>query len=106
MLLLELQTECPRCYSRAEVSKKKEIALKEKASLEDERDRLHQTLIQKEKEYEQFKGHKFLNREEFKQSRPQCRGVLWMLGARGTVYWDFCQNNGNTCKHFVTAPEF
>jgi len=55
------------------VSKKKEIALKEKASLEDERDRLHQTLIQKEKEYEQFKGHKFLNREEFKQYAGQLR---------------------------------
>jgi intraflagellar transport protein 81 len=49
------------------VSKKKEIALKEKHQLEDERDRLHQTLIQKEKEYEQFKGHKFLNRDEFKK---------------------------------------
>ena len=70
-----------------EVSKKKEIALKEKTSLEDERDRLHQTLIQKEKEYEQFKGHKFLNREEFKQSAPPPAGVPDAVGACSVV-WD------------------
>lgn len=49
------------------VSKKKEIALREKRALEEERDRLHQELILKEREYEQFKGHKFLNRDEFKR---------------------------------------
>jgi intraflagellar transport protein 81 len=49
------------------VSKKKEMTLKEKRSLEEERDRLHQELILKEREYEQFKGHKFLNRDEFKK---------------------------------------
>merc|ERR1711904_194755 len=49
------------------VSKKKDMTFKEKRSLEEERDRLHQQLILKEREYEQFKGHKFLNRDEFKK---------------------------------------
>merc|ERR1719313_1213762 len=40
------------------VSKKKDMTFKEKRSLEEERDRLHQQLILKEREYEQFKCHK------------------------------------------------
>jgi len=49
------------------VSKKKEIALRDLQQLEDERDRLSNELMKKEREYEQFKGHKFLPRDEFKQ---------------------------------------
>jgi len=49
------------------VSKKKEIALRDLKNLEEERDRLSSELMKKEREYETFKGHKFLPRDEFKQ---------------------------------------
>jgi len=48
------------------VAKKKELVLKDKKTLEEERDDLAKQLSMKEREYEQMKGHKFMKRDEFK----------------------------------------
>merc|ERR1719261_1148550 len=55
------------------VAKKKEMALKDKKALEDERDTLSKQLSQKEREYEQMKGHKFMKRDEFKNYAASLR---------------------------------
>merc|ERR1719171_2149078 len=55
------------------VAKKKEMALKDKKVLEDERDILSKQLSQKEREYEQMKGHKFMKRDEFKNYAASLR---------------------------------
>lgn len=55
------------------VAKKKEVAMKDKKHLEEERDALSQELSQKEREYEQMKGHKFMNRDEFKNYAASLR---------------------------------
>merc|ERR1719421_2377024 len=55
------------------VAKKKEMALKDKKVLEDERDTLSKQLSQKEREYEQMKGHKFMKRDEFKNYAASLR---------------------------------
>mmetsp|Transcript_45040 Transcript_45040/g.104338 ORF Transcript_45040/g.104338 Transcript_45040/m.104338 type:complete len:673 (+) Transcript_45040:88-2106(+) len=48
------------------VAKKKEAVLKDKKQVDEERDLLSKELSQKEREYEQMKGHKFMKRDEFK----------------------------------------
>merc|ERR1719158_2172157 len=55
------------------VAKKKEMALKDKKVLEDERDALSKELSTKEREYEQMKGHKFMKRDEFKNYAASLR---------------------------------
>jgi intraflagellar transport protein 81 len=55
------------------VAKKKEMALKDKKVLEDERDTLGKQLSQKEREYEQMRGHKFMKRDEFKNYAASLR---------------------------------
>merc|ERR1719482_414813 len=55
------------------VAKKKEMALKEKKQLEDERDVLSKELSTKERDYEQMKGHKFMKRDEFKNYAASLR---------------------------------
>jgi len=55
------------------VSKKKQESLKERKQLEDERDSLSKDLSQKEREYEQMKGHKFMKRDEFKNYAASLR---------------------------------
>merc|ERR1719335_1120832 len=49
------------------------MALKDKKVLEDERDTLCKQLSQKEREYEQMKGHKFMKRDEFKNYAASLR---------------------------------
>lgn len=48
------------------VAKKKEIVLKDKSVIEEERHNLSKELSTKEREYEQMRGHKFMKRDEFK----------------------------------------
>mmetsp|Transcript_54315 Transcript_54315/g.118835 ORF Transcript_54315/g.118835 Transcript_54315/m.118835 type:complete len:669 (+) Transcript_54315:121-2127(+) len=55
------------------VAKKKEAVLKDKKQLEDERDTLSKELSQKEREFEQTKGHKHMNKEEFKNYAQSLR---------------------------------
>lgn len=55
------------------VAKKKDLVLKEKKQLEDERDALSKELSTKEREYEQMKGHKFMKRDEFKNYAASLR---------------------------------
>mmetsp|Transcript_25027 Transcript_25027/g.70526 ORF Transcript_25027/g.70526 Transcript_25027/m.70526 type:complete len:678 (-) Transcript_25027:211-2244(-) len=55
------------------VAKKKEVVLKEKKTLEEERDNLGRELSTKEREYEQMKGHKFMKRDEFKNYAASLR---------------------------------
>mmetsp|Transcript_55408 Transcript_55408/g.96848 ORF Transcript_55408/g.96848 Transcript_55408/m.96848 type:complete len:675 (-) Transcript_55408:88-2112(-) len=55
------------------VSKKKEVVLKDKRQLEEERDKLSKELSLKEREYEQMKGHKFMKRDEFKNYAASLR---------------------------------
>merc|ERR1719421_2372009 len=55
------------------VAKKKELVLKEKKQLEDERDGLSKELSTKERDYEQMKGHKFMKRDEFKNYAASLR---------------------------------
>merc|ERR1719162_1272167 len=55
------------------VAKKKELVLKDKKTLEEERDALSKTLSEKEREYEQMKGHKFMKRDEFKNYAASLR---------------------------------
>jgi intraflagellar transport protein 81 len=47
------------------VAKKKEVVMRDKKALEDERDVLSKDLSVKEREYEQMKGHKFMKKDEF-----------------------------------------
>merc|ERR1719326_2212545 len=47
--------------------------MKEHTSLEDERNQLARELSQKEREYEQQKGHKFMTRDEFKSYAASLR---------------------------------
>jgi len=55
------------------VSKKKETVLKEHAQLEEDKIKLGRELSQKEREYEQQKGHKFMTRDEFKSYAASLR---------------------------------
>lgn len=55
------------------VAKKKEMVLKDKKALEEERDLLSKELSTKEREYEQNKGHKFMKRDEFKNYAASLR---------------------------------
>jgi len=55
------------------VAKKKEVVLRDKKGLEDERDTLSKELTMKEREYEQMKGHKFMKRDEFKNYAASLR---------------------------------
>lgn len=55
------------------VAKKKEMVMKDKRQLEDERDTLAKELNMKEREYEQMKGHKFMKRDEFKNYAASLR---------------------------------
>ncbi|CAE8723033.1 unnamed protein product, partial [Polarella glacialis] len=55
------------------VAKKKELVLKDKKQLEEERDSLSKDLSMKEREYEQMKGHKFMKRDEFKNYAASLR---------------------------------
>merc|ERR1712060_275513 len=55
------------------VAKKKEVVMKDKKALEDERDGLSKDLSVKEREYEQMKGHKFMKRDEFKNYAASLR---------------------------------
>jgi len=55
------------------VAKKKELVLKDKKQLEEERDALSKDLLMKEREYEQMKGHKFMKRDEFKNYAASLR---------------------------------
>ncbi|CAJ1374254.1 unnamed protein product [Effrenium voratum] len=48
------------------VAKKKEAVLKDKKTIEDERDILSKELSIKEREYEEMKGHKYMKRDDFK----------------------------------------
>lgn len=48
------------------VAKKKELVLKDKAAIEEERNNLSKELSTKERDYEQMRGHKFMKRDEFK----------------------------------------
>jgi len=55
------------------VAKKKETVLKDHMALEEERNSLGRQLSQKEREYEQQKGHKFMTRDEFKSYAASLR---------------------------------
>merc|ERR1712039_183672 len=55
------------------VGKKKELVLKEKKELEEERDSKAKELSMGEREYEQMKGHKFMKRDEFKNYAASLR---------------------------------
>merc|ERR1712032_593869 len=55
------------------VSKKKELVLKDKKQLEEEKDTLSKELSQKEREYLEMKGHKFMKRDEFKNYAASLR---------------------------------
>mmetsp|Transcript_15301 Transcript_15301/g.43738 ORF Transcript_15301/g.43738 Transcript_15301/m.43738 type:complete len:638 (-) Transcript_15301:436-2349(-) len=55
------------------VGKKKEIALKELKDAEHERSELSQRLSDREREYEERRGHKFLRKDEFKQYAAELR---------------------------------
>merc|ERR1719183_554494 len=55
------------------VAKKKDLVLKDKKQLEEERDDLSKELSTKEREYEQMKGHKFMKRDEFKNYAASLR---------------------------------
>jgi intraflagellar transport protein 81 len=55
------------------VAKKKDQVLKESKEVEEERNVLRQELSQKEREYEQQKGHKFMTRDEFKSYAASLR---------------------------------
>merc|ERR1712032_896945 len=55
------------------VAKKKELVLKDKKQLEEEKDALSKELSVKEREYEQMKGHKFMKRDEFKNYAASLR---------------------------------
>jgi len=55
-------------------SKKKEKALEELSKVEDEERALEKTLDQKEKEYAQLKGTKFMKHDDFKQYAAGLRG--------------------------------
>merc|ERR1740133_309216 len=55
------------------VSKKKETVLKEHAQLEEDKIKLGREPSQKEREYEQQKGHKFMTRDEFKSYAASLR---------------------------------
>jgi intraflagellar transport protein 81 len=55
------------------VAKKKDLVLKDKKQLEQERDDLSKELSTKEREYEQMKGHKFMKRDEFKNYAASLR---------------------------------
>merc|ERR1712060_705466 len=55
------------------VAKKKEVVMKDKKALEDERDGLSKDLSVKEREYEQLKGHKFMKKDEFKNYAASLR---------------------------------
>jgi len=55
------------------VAKKKELVLKDKKQLDEERDALSKELSMKEREYEQMKGHKFMNRDDFKNYAASLR---------------------------------
>mmetsp|Transcript_44907 Transcript_44907/g.103779 ORF Transcript_44907/g.103779 Transcript_44907/m.103779 type:complete len:673 (-) Transcript_44907:371-2389(-) len=55
------------------VAKKKEMVMKDKKQLEDERDTLGKELTAKEREYEQMKGHKFMTRDVFKNYAASLR---------------------------------
>merc|ERR1719188_2768241 len=55
------------------VAKKKEGVLKDKKQLEEETDLLRKELTNKEREYEQMKGHKFMKRDEFKNYAASLR---------------------------------
>merc|ERR1719458_129221 len=48
------------------VSKKKEGVMKDRKHVEEEHDNLSRELTAKEREYEQKKGHKFMNKDDFK----------------------------------------
>jgi len=48
------------------VSKKKELVLKDYALVEEEKNTLAKQLSEREREYEQMKGHKFMKRDEFR----------------------------------------
>lgn len=48
------------------VSRKKDVVLKDKREIEEERDHLSKELSQKDREYEQLRGHKPMRRDEFK----------------------------------------
>jgi intraflagellar transport protein 81 len=77
------------------VGKKKEAAMKEQAQLEEEKNQLGRVLSQKEREYEQQKGHKFMTREEFKSYAAslretsvrfkRCKGELQELRGENAV---------------------
>mmetsp|Transcript_37518 Transcript_37518/g.105385 ORF Transcript_37518/g.105385 Transcript_37518/m.105385 type:complete len:671 (-) Transcript_37518:117-2129(-) len=55
------------------VAKKKEVVMKDKKALEDDRDGLSKELSVKEREYEQMKGHKFMKKDEFKNYAASLR---------------------------------
>jgi len=55
------------------VGKKKDIVLKERKQLEEDHVALSQELSLKEREYEQTKGHKYMNRDEFKNYAASLR---------------------------------
>merc|ERR1719277_533960 len=55
------------------VAKKKDLVLKDKKQLEEEKDTLSKELSVKEREYEQMKGHKFMKRDEFKNYATSLR---------------------------------
>jgi len=55
------------------VAKKKDQVMKESKELEEDRNVLRQELSQKEREYEQQKGHKFMTRDEFKSYAASLR---------------------------------
>jgi intraflagellar transport protein 81 len=55
------------------VAKKKEVVMRDKKALEDERDVLSKDLSVKEREYEQMKGHKFMKKDEFKNYAASLR---------------------------------
>jgi len=55
------------------VGKKKAAVVKEHLQLEEDKNQLRRELSQKEKEYEQQKGHKFMTRDEFKSYAASLR---------------------------------
>uniref|UniRef100_A0A7S3SKN9 IFT81 calponin homology domain-containing protein n=1 Tax=Strombidinopsis acuminata TaxID=141414 RepID=A0A7S3SKN9_9SPIT len=55
------------------VARKKELVLKDQKTLVEERDQLSAELSQKERDYEQMKGHKFMKRDEFKNYAASLR---------------------------------
>eukprot|EP00971_Amphidinium_carterae_P218436 4335628-Amphidinium_carterae.1 len=107
-------SNCRLCAKANLVAKKKEAVLKDKKQVDEERDLLSKELSQKEREYEQMKGHKFMKRDEFKNYAATLRdksakfkrlkGSLPQLPSRACILhscWSTCKGELSEIRHEV-----